>query len=150
MTDRLVVFFDIGDTLADARFANGQLVGLDLYPFITDVLGRLRRRSEEPFPVELGLMSNTDGVPTADLQRVLTDSGLAALVDQRLCLFSSVEGLDKSETAFFDRGRARADLPATRCVFVGENAAERSVATSAGFRVSPHPLHALHLVETAI
>jgi hypothetical protein len=33
---------------------------------------------------------------------------------------------------------------------VGEDAAERRVAASVGFRVSPHPLHALHLVETAI
>ena len=39
-------------------------------------------------------------------------------------------------------------MPAARCLFVGENAQERAVAASAGFRVSPHPLHALHLVES--
>jgi hypothetical protein len=35
-------------------------------------------------------------------------------------------------------------------VFVGESAAERDVAATAGLRVSPHPLHALYLVESEL
>jgi len=57
-------------------------------------------------------------------------------------------GLDKSQPAFFGLARDRAAVPAARCLFVGENAEERAVAASVGFRVSPHPLHALHLVES--
>jgi len=56
--------------------------------------------------------------------------------------------LDKSQPALFVRAKDRAAVPSARCVFVGEDAAERVVAASVGFRVSPHPLHALYLVET--
>jgi FMN phosphatase YigB (HAD superfamily) len=69
-------------------------------------------------------------------------------VNAGLCLFSSVEGLDKSQPAFFELARDRAGVPAARCLFVGENAAVRAVAASVGFRVSPHPLHCLYLVES--
>jgi hypothetical protein len=65
-------------------------------------------------------------------------------------LFSSVEGIDKTQPAFFTRGRDRADLPAARCVFVGENERERRTAEGVGLLASPHPLHALHLVETQL
>jgi FMN phosphatase YigB (HAD superfamily) len=82
------------------------------------------------------------------MSQVLADARLLALVDARLCLFSSVEGLDKSQPAFFELARERAAVPAARCLFVGENAEERAVAASVGIRVSPHPLHALHLVES--
>ena len=57
---------------------------------------------------------------------------------------SSVEGPDKSQPAFFKLARERATVPVSHCLFVGE----RTVATSAGFRVSPHSLHALHLIES--
>jgi FMN phosphatase YigB (HAD superfamily) len=79
---------------------------------------------------------------------MLADAGLLAFVDASLCLFSSIEGLDKSQPAFFELARDRAGLPVSHCLFVGENAEERAVAASVGFRVSPHPLHALHLAET--
>jgi hypothetical protein len=64
-------------------------------------------------------------------------SGLSNLIDASLCLFSSIEGLDKSQPDIFLLARDRAALPATRCVFVGEDSAERTVAASVGFRVSP-------------
>jgi len=98
--------------------------------------------------VSLGLISNTGEETAERMNQVLADAGLLALVDARLCLFSSVEGLDKSQPAFFELARDRASVPATRCLFVGEDTAERAVAASVGFRVSPHPLHALHLVES--
>jgi FMN phosphatase YigB (HAD superfamily) len=49
------------------------------------------------------------------------------------------QGIDKSQPAFFTRGRDRAGLPVARCLFVGEDERERRVAESAGFRTSPHP-----------
>jgi FMN phosphatase YigB (HAD superfamily) len=102
------------------------------------------------FQIALGLISNTGNETAATLDDVLAKSGLSNLIDASLCLFSSIEGLDKSQPAIFLLARDRAALPATRCVFVGEDSAERTVAASVGFRVPPHPLHALHLIETEL
>jgi FMN phosphatase YigB (HAD superfamily) len=150
VSEGIAVFFDIGDTLASPRIADGHLSGLAVYPFVPEVLARLRTTGGAEFWIALGVISNTGSETAAVLNDVFAECGLSALLDAALCLFSSVEGLDKSQPAFFALARARAAVPADHCVFVGEDAAERRVAASVGFRVSPHPLHALHLVETAI
>jgi FMN phosphatase YigB (HAD superfamily) len=150
MSEGLAVFFDVGDTLASPRTADGHLSGLAVYPFVPEVLARFRTAGGDGFLIAMGLISNTGNETAAVLNDVLAECGLSALLDAALCLFSSVEGLDKSQPAFFALARDRADVPVDHCVFVGEDAAERRVAASLGFRVSPHPLHALHLVETAI
>jgi len=147
-SEGLAVFFDIGDTLATPVVEGGRLTGLDVYPYISDVLARMRAAGEGDAAVTLGLISNTGNATATVMNDLLDASGLSSLVDAHLCLFSSVEGLDKSQPAFFELARTRADLPAVNCVFVGEDAAERAVAASVGFRFSPHPLHALHLIET--
>jgi len=147
MDTGLAVFFDIGDTLASPRITDGHLSGLEVYPFVPEILTRLRVIGGQESPVALGLISNTGNETAAVLDRLLVESGLSSLVDAALCLFSSIEGLDKSNPAFFGLARDRAALPAGRCLFVGEDAAEREVAKSVGFRVSPHPLHALHFIE---
>jgi FMN phosphatase YigB (HAD superfamily) len=148
MSDGLAVFFDIGDTLASPRVVEGRLTGLDVYPFVPELLTRLAAVAPGKPTVTLGLISNTGDETAASMQQLLVESGLSTQVEPALCLFSSVEGLDKSQPAFFALARDRAGRPASRCLFVGEDAAERAVAVSVGFRVSPHPLHALHLVET--
>jgi FMN phosphatase YigB (HAD superfamily) len=148
MGDGLAVFFDIGDTLASPHITGGHLAGLDVYPFVPEILARMRATGSDKFAVALGIISNTGNETKASLNDLLDKSGLSALVDASLCLFSSVEGLDKSQPAFFVRAKDRAGVPSAQCVFVGEDAAERAVAASVGFRVSPHPLHALYLVET--
>ena len=148
MGDGLAVFFDIGDTLASPHITGGHLAGLDVYPFVPEILARMRAAGGNEFAVALGIISNTGNETKASLNDLLDKSGLSALVDASLCLFSSVEGLDKSQPAFFVRAKDRAGVPSAQCVFVGEDAAERAVAASVGFRVSPHPLHALYLVET--
>jgi FMN phosphatase YigB (HAD superfamily) len=150
MAQGLAVFFDIGDTLASPRVAGAHLSGLDVYPFVPEILARLRMTGGQEVPIALGLISNTGNETAAALNDVLAKSGLSNLVDASMCLFSSIEGLDKSQPAFFLLARDRATLPATRCIFVGEDPAERKVAASVGFRVSPHPLHALHLIETEL
>jgi FMN phosphatase YigB (HAD superfamily) len=150
MTEDVVVFFDIGDTLAGAVADPGGAVRLDVFPFVPEVLSRLRGAGGMHGSPRLGLMSNTGDLTGAAMNALLADAGLLPLFEADLCLFSSVEGIDKSQPAFFTRGSDRADLPAARCLFVGENERERRVAESAGFRTSPHPLHALHLVETEL
>lgn len=146
MGDAVAVFFDIGDTLASAVIESGHLARIEPYPFVPDVLKRLRAAGDGS-SVAVGLISNTGHELAERLTAVLADAGLSDLVDADLCLFSSVEGMDKSQQAFFVLAAARAGLPTTRCIYVGEDAAEREVAASAGLRVSPHPLHALHVVE---
>jgi FMN phosphatase YigB (HAD superfamily) len=141
---QIAVFFDIGDTVASAVVAAGHLDRLEVYPFVPEVLRRLRAGAA------IGLISNTGHESAKRLSAVLAGSGLSDLVDQKLCLFSSVEGLDKSQPLLFTRAADRAGLDAARCVYVGEDGAERAVAASAGFHVSPHPLHALHLVESGL
>jgi len=146
MGEPAVVFFDIGDTLASPRLgADGRLAGLDVYPFVTDVLTRLRARTTQV--ARLGLISNTGDETAASMRRVLDDCGLAPRLDDELWLFSSVEGLDKSEREFFELAATRAGAAPARCVFVGESEAERRVAASAGFATSPHPLHVFHLLD---
>lgn len=145
MGEPAYVFFDIGDTLASPRLdAAGGLAGLDVYPFVADVLARL---GADPAVGGIGVISNTGDETEATMCRVLDDAGLLAALDPALLLFSSVEGLDKSQPAFFTLAADRAGVAPARCVFVGESEPERRVATSAGLSVSPHPLHLFHVLD---
>lgn len=150
MSDDLAVFFDIGDTLASPVVENNQLTRLDVYPFVPEVLGRLRESAGEAGSVRIGLISNTGSATAVLLDHLLTESGLRALVDPPLCLYSSVEGLDKSQPALFQRAAARAGLSPADCWYVGEDAGERSVASEVGFHISPQPLQALHFIRTEL
>ena len=146
MGEPAFVFFDIGDTLASPRLdAAGGLAGLDVYPFVVDVLARLRARRTQV--AGIGLISNTGTETAAGMRRLLDEAGLSPGLDDGLLLFSSVEGLDKSRPAFFELAAARAGAAPARCVFVGESEAERRVASAAGFLASPHPLHVFHLLD---
>ncbi|GHG84385.1 hypothetical protein GCM10018779_67780 [Streptomyces griseocarneus] len=79
---------------------------------------------------------------------MLTDAGLSGLVEPTsACLVRSRGWKSPSLPSSSSHGSAPLS-PVAHCLFVGESAAERAVATSADFRVSPHPLHALHLVES--
>jgi FMN phosphatase YigB (HAD superfamily) len=177
LSARVAVFFDIGDTLASPVVAGGRLSRLAVYPLVPEVLTRLRTGAvDDGAPggppgdppgdlpgdlngdllggpgdaVVIGLVSNTGDLSAQAMASLLAECGLDAFVDPGLCLFSSVEGVDKSSPEIFTRACARAGLPAAGCVYVGEEAAERRVAESAGLRVSPHPLHALHLVQSEL
>lgn len=148
MTRDLAVFFDIGDTLATTVVDAGGVTRLKAFPFVPEVLTRLAAVGDADSRVVRGLMSNTGDLTQAAMAALLAEAGLLPFFTADLCLFSSVEGIDKSQPAFFERGAVRAGLPASSCLFVGENERERRNAETAGFRTSPHPLHALHLVET--
>jgi bacterial leucyl aminopeptidase len=142
MSVPLAVFFDIGDTLASPVVTAGRLTGLRPYPLVADVLQQM-----ESADLSLGLISNTGTETAQSMRDLLEDADLLPFFRDDLLLFSSVEGLDKSDPAFFELARERAGVPAARCLFVGESEAERAVAKGVGFLVSPHPLHALDLVR---
>jgi hypothetical protein len=101
------------------------------------------------FQSHLGLISNAGNETAATRDYVPAKFGLSNLIDARLCLFSSIEG-GTNLSRLFLVARDRAELPATRCVFVGEDSAKRTVVASVGFRVSPHPPPSLHLIETEL
>jgi FMN phosphatase YigB (HAD superfamily) len=89
-----------------------------VYPFVADVLARL---GADPAVGGIGVISNTGDETEATMCRVLDDAGLLAALDPALLLFSSVEGLDKSQPAFFTLAADRAGVAPARCVFVGES-----------------------------
>jgi FMN phosphatase YigB (HAD superfamily) len=149
MSHPIAIFFDLGDTLVIPQYGeNGALGALQALPLVTDVLDRMHRSGTATTPHRLGVLSNTPASATgASMRALLTQAGLFSRFDPALLLYSSVEGHTKNEKAFFTLAAARAGLAASRCIFVGEDATERSTAASAGFQVSFHPLHALHVLK---
>ncbi|AMY06916.1 HAD hydrolase [Luteitalea pratensis] len=145
-----VVFFDLGDTLGVGRVgAGGSITGFDPFPFATDILKRLKDPPPSGLGLRLGVISNTPtGTTAANMAAVLGAAGVLAFFDPALLLYSSVEGLDKTKKAFFTLAASRAATSPQRCVFVGEDASERTVASSAHFATAFHPLHLFHVLKT--
>jgi FMN phosphatase YigB (HAD superfamily) len=96
----------------------------------------------------LGILSNTGRETLPTIQRVLADAGILDFFETSLQLFSSVEGVDKTTVEIFHRALTRAGVPASRCVYISENDAERKLASTAGMHASYHPLHVFHVIET--
>lgn len=142
MAQTPVIFFDLGNTLGVARLANGALVGIDVFPFVTDILASLRGRCR------LGILSNTGSESLQTMQSVLTAAGIAKFFDPSIELFSSVEGMDKTKIEFFRLAVQRASVPASNCIYVSEDDAERTLAAKAGMQASFHPLHVFHVIKS--
>lgn len=141
------VFFDIGNTLATPRLSPPpvRLEGLDVFPAARNVL----RRLHEGRRVRIGIISNTGGETAASMKEVLEQAGIFAFFDPALLLYSSVVGREKNSPALFALAAKRAGFaknPA-RCLFVGEDPAERTFAARAGLRVADSPAAALILVN---
>ena len=143
MVGPIAIYFDIGDTLAIPKLSDtGEVQELIVLPFVHDVLRRLKgMRGANDTKVILGVISNTGNETLERMHSLLDAAGLTGSLDANLLLFSSVEGMDKTQKSFFQLACARAGVPAERCIFVGENEAERKVAASANMLVSYHPLH---------
>jgi FMN phosphatase YigB (HAD superfamily) len=144
----VVVFFDLGDTLAIPRLSDdGSLQGLAVLPFVPDVLNKLKQTSIGGTPLRLGVISNTGTETLTKIRSVLAEAELLDVFDPALLLFSSVERIDKSQKQLFVLATQRADEPPERCVYVSESEAERQVAASANLRTSFHPLHVFHIIS---
>jgi FMN phosphatase YigB (HAD superfamily) len=139
-----IIFFDIGNTLGIARVADNGLKSIELFPFVPEILTRLRSQCR------LGLLSNTGTETLATMQSVLTTAGIAEFFDPSIQLFSSVEGIDKTNIEFFRLAVQRAGAAASRCVYVSEDDAERAMARNAGMEVSFHPLHVFHVIKSMV
>lgn len=137
-----VLFFDIGDTLGVADTEGGALRSIRIFPFVSEILSRLRPQCR------LGLLSNTGRETLPTMQRVLAEAGILEFFETSLQLFSSIEGVDKTTVEIFHRAVTRAGAPASRCVYISEDDGERERASRAGMQVSYHPLHVFHVIET--
>lgn len=132
-----VIFFDIGATLADVTVASdGSLTFLPL-PRVREVLdtfGETRTGViSNPGPAE-----RAPALAAAELRRVFP----GRFPDDALLNWGP-----KGERGIFDRAVASAGLPASECVFVGEDPDECSVARTAGMRTAPHPVFARAAIE---
>jgi bacterial leucyl aminopeptidase len=137
------VFFDIGGTLGEPQLSpepDLALERLDLFPGVAATLDALCRAG-----ASLGIISNIGEVTpqrVAAVHRALTTAGIGDAFTPDLILFGSKDSPD-----IFRRAAAAAGVPPARCVFVGEDAAERRVAVAAGLRAAPHPSLALDVAS---
>jgi hypothetical protein len=131
------VFFDLGDTVGTATLIGSppQLNTFDVFPFVPGLLADLQAKR-----LRLGVISNTGSERAPAINAVLEPTGLLAQLDPALLVYSADEGVTKASPEIFERAAARVGQPGGGCLFVGESAAERAVAASAGWNVCPHPL----------
>jgi hypothetical protein len=135
-----VAFFDIGNTLGSVRLSPaGAIEELTAYPYVPAVLSELR-----DFGVRLGVISDRGPIPEEEVNRALAEAGLWSLLTPELVLYGH-----KDSPRIFEEAaqRAGASGPTGELLFVGEDAAERSQALSAGLLVAPHPHLALSVLE---
>ena len=139
----ITVFFDLGDTLVVSVPTPDNSLQLEVLPFVPEVLNKLKQTAAAP---RLGVISNSGTESLDNLLTLLRKAELLDFFDQNLLLFSSVEGIDKTHKELFERAVKRAGEPPNRCVYVGEDEAERKVAASANMRTSFHALHVFHVL----
>jgi leucyl aminopeptidase len=132
------IFFDLGDTLGVPILSiDRQLERFDPFEFARPVLADLHDK-----PLRLGIISNTGDEPGIRVNNVLRQAGLLDYFDPVLLIYSKDVGLKKDSPKIFRHAAKIAGLESRpeECLFVGEDAHERSHALAAGWRVCPHPL----------
>src|SRR5215207_3313152 len=136
-----VIFFDIGDTLATPRLdAQGRLIDFIVLPAALPALRALSERS-----IRMGIISNRGNIPADVVTRALEASGLLTFFDPKLIIFAK-----KDSPAPFIKAATKAGLPASDCIFVGENNEERAHALNAGFQKAiPDPALVLDVLDGA-
>lgn len=132
------VFFDIGDTLGDVGLdeAGRVIERFEVLGGVREALGELRGSG-----LRLGIISDRGPVEEEEILRALREAGLLDFFDSAILLF----GPKRSATIFRSAANL-ADLPARRCLFVGENERERGFASEAGMRTAADPRSAVRAV----
>ncbi|MEW6543170.1 MAG: M20/M25/M40 family metallo-hydrolase [Nitrospirota bacterium] len=117
---------------------------LILFPDVREILKTLRRKG-----CRLGVISNTGQEPAATIDAMLRNAGILTHFEPKLRLYSSEVRMEKDSPKIFKLAAQRAGLKATpsRCLFVGEEARERTFALAAGWRVAPAVSLALEALE---
>jgi hypothetical protein len=126
------IFFDVGDTLGAPQISPPpyRLEKLNVYPYIPSILQQLKERH-----IPLGIISNIGDDTPENVKRVLEDSQIYQFFAPNLLIY----GVKNSPEIFKQAASQAGDRP-ERCVFVGEDARERSYAIEAGWSVVPHPV----------
>ncbi|TBR59206.1 hypothetical protein B4U84_25585 [Westiellopsis prolifica IICB1] len=141
-----IVFFDIGDTLGTPKISPppSRLEGLDIYPYIPNVLQRLKDNG-----VKIGIISNTGNETEHDMRRVLEEAKIYSFFEPNLLIYSSVVGVRKPSPEIFRLAAERAGYAEKpkNCLFVGEDSKERKAAHDVGWRVTPHPILVWDVLE---
>ena len=139
LQSKLVVFFDIGETLGSPKSSPGpnrRISGLEVYPYVPEILKQLAENN-----VRLGIISNT-GTETAErVNEVLKHAGILEYFDPQLLVYSSVVGCEKNSPRIFKLAADKAghfDDP-QHCIYVGEDKEELNWASVAGLATVPHP-----------
>jgi hypothetical protein len=139
-----VVFFDLGGTLGSPSLSPPpiHLVGFEVFDFTLPVLDELRDRG-----LRLGVISNTgeDDGPAVDA--VLERAGIRDFFEPSLRIYSRDVGMSKDSPRIFLLAAERAGESASRCMFVGEDPAERAFAEQAGSMTAAHPQLALDILD---
>lgn len=139
-------FFDIGNTLASVRVSGSgdRIEELIPYPDALVALAELRDAG-----VRLGILSDPGPIPTREVEAALGRAGLLSFFEEALLLYGPKDSprlFEQAATAVRTLvGPGGEEAPAL--LFVGEDAAERVQARSAGFLVAPHPRLALSVLR---
>jgi leucyl aminopeptidase len=132
------IFFDLGDTLGvPVLSVDHRLERFEPFQFAQPVSMELREKG-----IRLGVISNTGEEPGARLNEILKQCALLDYFQPILLIYSKDVGLKKDSPKIFQHAAKAAGLEGMpeQCLFVGEDAAERGHAMTAGWRVCPHPL----------
>jgi hypothetical protein len=131
-----VVFFDLGGTLGSPILSPPpiHLVGFEVSDFTLPVLRELRDRG-----LRLGVISNTGEDDGTAVDAVLERAGIRDFFEPVLRIYSRDVGLRKDSPRIFVLAAERAGETTSRCMFVGEDLAERTFAEQAGNTTVPHP-----------
>jgi hypothetical protein len=132
-----VCLFDIGATLADVRAAADGSLTFHPRPRVHEVLDTLAGE-------RMGIISNP-GV--GDQARSRAAAALDASFRGRFTDDTLIHWGPKDKREIFDEAAASAGVAADRCVFVGEDQDERSLAREAGLRTAAHPVFARAAIE---
>lgn len=138
------VFFDLGATLGSPILSPPpiHLVGFEVFDFTVLVLDELHRRG-----LRLGVISNSGDDDGKAVDAVLEHADIRDFFEPSLRIYSRDVGLRKESPKIFRLAAERAGEPPHRCMFVGEDPAERAFAQQAGNRTVPHPLLVVDVLD---
>ncbi|NVD97461.1 HAD hydrolase-like protein [Massilia sp. BJB1822] len=134
-----VIYFDIGDTLAKAEFADdGKLVFHPL-PGAIEALETLAAHRK-------GIISDPgEGQAAQDKAK----AALQAAFGKYFSESALIHWGSKKSTALFEQAIKESGVKGDACLFVGENARERQCAKDAGMRTAATPQQAVQEVAAA-